>query len=57
LILLVSFLAAFATYGAARAVEQIFPELAGAVDEHHHDERVPSEEEHHHDGSLLDSFI
>jgi hypothetical protein len=57
LILLVSFLAAFATYGAARAVEPIFPELAAAVDEHPHDERVPSEEEHHHDGSLLDSFI
>jgi hypothetical protein len=53
LIVLVSFLAAFVTYGVARAAEPIFPKLAGPVDEHHHDESVPSEEEHRHDGRFL----
>lgn len=57
LILLVSFLAAFVTYGAARAAEPILPWLAGKAEEHHHDENVPSEEDHHHDGSLLDTLI
>jgi len=56
-ILLISFLAAFVTYGVARAAEPILPWLAGPVEEHHHDERVPAEEDHHHDGSLLDSLI
>lgn len=56
-ILLISFLAAFVTYGVARAAEPILPWLAGRVEEHHHDERVPAEEDHHHDGSLLVSLI
>jgi hypothetical protein len=49
LIILVSFLAAFATYGVARAAEPIFPSLSAQVEEHHHDESAP--EEHHHDES------
>jgi len=53
LILLVSFLAAFVTYGAARAAEPIFPELAAPEDGHHHNESAPPEEEHHHGGSFL----
>jgi hypothetical protein len=57
LILLISFLAAFATYGAARAAEPILPWLAGPVEEHHHDESVPSENDHHHNESLLDTLI
>jgi hypothetical protein len=57
LILFVSFLAAFVTYAVARAAEPILPWLAGPVQEHHHDERVPSEEEHHHDGIFLDSLV
>jgi hypothetical protein len=56
-ILLISFLAAFVTYGVARAAEPILPWLAGRVEGHHHDESVPVEEDHHHDGSLLDSRI
>jgi hypothetical protein len=57
LIMFVSFLAAFATYNVARAAEPILPWLAGPVQEHHHDESVPSDEEHHHNGSLVDSLI
>ena len=57
LILLISFLAAFATYGVARAAEPILPWLAGPVEEHHHDESVPSEDDHHHNESLLDTLI
>lgn len=57
LILLVSFLAAFATYTAASAAEPMLPWWAGQVEEHHHDESAPSEEDHHHDGSLLDTLI
>jgi hypothetical protein len=57
LILLISFLAAFATYGAARAAEPILPWLAGPVEEHHHDESAPSEDDHHHNESLLERLI
>jgi hypothetical protein len=57
LILLVSFLGAFVTYGVARAAEPILPWLAGPVEEHHHDESIPSEDNHHHNGSLLDTLI
>jgi hypothetical protein len=58
LILFVSVLAGFATYGIARAAEPILPWLAGTAEEHHHDESIPSsDEEHHHDGGLLASFV
>lgn len=57
LIVLVSFLAAFVTYGVARAAEPLLPWLAGPVEEHHHDQNAPFEEEHHHDESLLDALI
>jgi hypothetical protein len=57
LILLISFLAAFATYGVARAAEPMLPWLAGPVEEHHHDESAPSEDDHHHNESLLDTLI
>jgi hypothetical protein len=56
-ILLISFCAAFVTYGVARAAEPILPWLGPPVEEHHHDESVPAEEDHHHDGSFVDSFI
>jgi hypothetical protein len=56
-ILLISFLAAFATYGITRAAESILPSLGGPVEEHHHEESLPAEEDHHHDGSLVASFI
>lgn len=56
-ILLISFLAAFVTYGAARAAEPILPWLAGPLEEHHHDESAPSEEHHHHDESLFNILI
>lgn len=57
-ILFVSVLAGFVTYGIARAAEPILPWLAGPAEEHHHDESAPlPEEEHHHDESLLDSFV
>jgi len=49
LIILVSFIAAFATYGVARAAEPIFPSLSAPVEEQHHDESAP--EEHPHDES------
>ena len=55
LILLVSFLAGFVTYGLARGAEPVLPWLAGSVEEHH-DENAPLEE-HHHDESFLDSFV
>src|SRR5574338_695544 len=54
LILLVSFLVGFVTYGLARGAEPVLPWLAGSVEEHHHDENAPLEE-HHHDESFLDS--
>ena len=57
LILLISFLAAFATYGVARAAEPILPWLAGPVEEHHHDESVPSQDDHHHNESRFDILI
>ena len=57
LIVLISFLAAFATYGVARAAEPILPWLAGPVEEHQHEGSPPSEEEHHHNGSLLELLI
>ena len=50
LIILVSFIAAFATYGVARAAEPIFPSLSAPEEEHHHDEGAP--EEHQHDESM-----
>jgi hypothetical protein len=56
LIVLVSFLAAFVTYGAARAAEPILPWLAGPVEEHQHDENIPSDREQHHGGRLFDSL-
>ena len=57
LIILVSFLTAFVTYGVARAAEPVLPWLAGPVEEHHHDENVPPEEEHNHDESFLAALI
>lgn len=57
LIVLVSFAAAFATYGVARAAEPVLPGLAGPVPEHHHDENAPLEDDHQHDGSLLTLLI
>lgn len=57
LIVLVSFLAAFVTYGAARAAEPILPWLAGPVEEHQHDENIPSDQEQHHGERLFDSLI
>lgn len=57
LIVLVSFLVASVTYGVARAAEPVLPWLARPVQEHHHDENVPSEEEHNHDESFLASLI
>lgn len=56
LILLVSFLAGFVTYGVARAAEPVLPWLAGSVEEHRHDESAPLEE-HLHNESLLGSFV
>jgi hypothetical protein len=56
LILLISFLAAFATYGIARATEPIFPWLVVPVEEHHHDESAPAKDDHHHNESLLDTL-
>jgi hypothetical protein len=54
LILVVSVLAGFVTYGIARAAEPILPWLAGPAEEHHHNENAPlPEEEDHHDESLL----
>jgi hypothetical protein len=50
LIILVSFIAAFATYGLARAAEPIFPSLSVPVEEQHHDGNAP--EEGHHDESV-----
>jgi hypothetical protein len=49
LIVLVSFITAFATYGVARAAEPIFPSLAAPVEEQHHDESAS--EEHTYDES------
>jgi hypothetical protein len=58
LILLISFLAGFGTYGIARAAEPVLPGLVGPMEEHHHDESVPSpEEEHHHGESVFVPFI
>jgi hypothetical protein len=57
LIVLVCFLAAFVTYGVARAAEPILPWLAGPVEGHHHDENIPSEEEHNHDERFLATLI
>lgn len=58
LVLFVSVLAGFVTYGIARASEPIVPWLAGPTEEHHHDESAPLPgEEHHHDESLLASFV
>jgi hypothetical protein len=56
-ILLISSLAAFVTYGVARAAEPLLPWLAGPGEGHYHEEGVPAEEDHHHDGSFVDSFI
>jgi hypothetical protein len=58
LILFMSGLAGFATYGIARATEPILPWLAGPVEERHYDESAPLPgEEHHHDEGLLASFV
>jgi len=57
LILFMSVLAGFATYGIARAAEPILPWLAGPVAEHHHRDSSPLPgEEHHHDESRVASF-
>lgn len=53
-ILLISFLIGFVTYGVARAAEPLLPRLTRPVEEHRHDGIDPSqEEEHHHDESFL----
>ena len=57
LIVLVSLLAAFVTYGVARAAEPTLPWLTGPVEEQHHDENIPSEQEQHHGKRLFDSLI
>ena len=49
-IVFLSFIAAFATYGIARAAEPIFPSLSAPVEEPHHDEGGP-EEPHHDEGT------
>jgi hypothetical protein len=46
LILLLSFISGFVTYGLALAAEPVFPQLSSPAEEHHHEE---GEEEHHHD--------
>ena len=56
-ILLISFLAAFVTYGVARAAEPLLPWLEGPGEGHYHEEGIPAQEDHHHDGSFVDSFI
>ena len=50
-ILLLSVLAGFVTYGAARAAEPIFPSLSTSVEvDHRHGEGVPTPlDEHHHE--------
>src|SRR3990172_5445459 len=48
--ILVAFLAAFGTYGVARAAEPIFPSLSARVEEQLHDESAP--EEVHQDESM-----
>ena len=58
LILFVSVLAGFVTYGIARAAEPILPWLSGPAEEHHHDKSVPLPgEEHHNDESLLAPLV
>ena len=57
LIVLVSLLTAFVTYGVARAAEPSLPWLTGPVEEQHHDENIPSEQEQHHGKRLFDSLI
>lgn len=55
LIMLLSFISGFATYGIALAAEPVFPKLSSAADEHHHDESEPAtEENHHHDEDTTD---
>lgn len=46
LIVVLSFVSGFATYGLALAAEPVFPQLSSPAEEHHHEE---GQEEHHHD--------
>ena len=58
LILVVSILAGFVTYGIARATEPILPWLAAPAEGHHHDESIPLPgEEHEHNESFLGAFV
>lgn len=54
-ILLLSFISGFATYGVALAAEPVFPQLSSPSKEHHHDEsETTTEENHHHDEDTED---
>jgi hypothetical protein len=57
LVLLVSVVAGFLTYGIARAAESVLPWLASPAEEHQYDENAPPGEEHHHNESLPGSFL
>lgn len=48
LIVVLSIIAGFFTYGIARAAEPIFPSLSAPAGEHHHDEGMSSQD-HYHD--------
>lgn len=53
IIILLSFISGFITYGAALAAAPVFPQLSS--EEHHHEENEPvTEEDHHHDEGAAD---
>ncbi len=46
LIVIVSIIAGFSTYGLARAAEPLFPSPSAPAEEHHHDEGTSAEDHH-----------